>query len=136
MKKLMSVLLAVAMVLTLSTGMVVSAVDDSIISPCWDYMNRVEADVNFSGDSGKATATVERIFGVTTKLEATLTLYKQDGSDWTYIDSVSDSSTRALGLELSFNAESGATYKAVVNVTAYGNGGSETTEAEKIKTCP
>lgn len=136
MKKLMSVLLAVAMVLTLSTGMVVSAVDGSIIAPHWDYMNRVEADVNFSGGSGKATATVERIFGVTTKLEATLTLYKQDGSDWTYVDSVSDSSTRALGLELSFNAESGATYKAVVNVTAYGNGGSETTEAEKIKTCP
>lgn len=136
MKKIMSMLLAAAMVLTLSTGIVVSAVDDSIIAPCWNYMNKVKVDVNFSGDSGKATATVERIFGVTTKLEATLTLYKQSGSDWIYVDSTSESSTRSLALTLDFNAESGATYKAVVEVTAYGNSGSETTEAEKIKACP
>ena len=122
MKKIMSMLLAAAMVLTLSTGIVVSAVDDSIIAPCWNYMNKVKVDVNFSGDSGK--------------LEATLTLYQQSGSDWIYVDSTSESSTRSLALTLDFNAESGATYKAVVEVTAYGNGGSETTEAEKIKTCP
>lgn len=136
MKKIMSMLLAVAMALTLSAGVIVSAVDGWTIAPCWSYMNRVEADVNFSGSSGKATASVERVFGVTTKLEATLTLYKQSGADWIYVDSTSESSTRSLALTLDFNAESGATYKAVVEVTAYGNGGSETTEAEKIKTCP
>lgn len=136
MKKLMSVLLAVAMVITLSSGMLVSASGDWIIAPYWNYMNSAEVDVNFSGNSGKATASVTRVFGVTTKLEATLTVYKQNGNKWVYVDSVSDSSARSLGLELSFNAESGETYKAVLDVTAYGSSGSETDTFEKEKTCP
>lgn len=124
------------MVLTLSSGMLVSANGDWIIAPYWNYMNRAEVDVNFSGNSAKATASVTRVFGVTTKLEATLTVYKQDGDEWAYVGSVSDSSTKLLGLELSFNAESGETYKAVLDVTAYGNSGSETDTFEKEKTCP
>ena len=37
---------------------------------------------------------------------------------------------------LTFSAESGVTYKAVADVTAYGSGGSESDSASKTKTCP
>ena len=123
-------------VITFSVNAIAAIGDDLIITPYWNYMDSIEVDVNFLSNTGKATATITRIYGVTTSLEATLSVYKKVGSDWTFIDSTSGSSTRTLGLELDFNAESGVTYKAVVDVTAYGNGGSETDTAEKIKTCP
>ena len=53
-----------------------------------------------------------------------------------FVDSVSGSSARMLNLELDFDAESGVTYKAVVDVTAYGNNGSESDSASRTKTCP
>ena len=136
MKKILSALLAVIVILTFSAGSVAAKGDDWGITPYWHYMHSIEVDVNFLSNTGKAPATITRIYGVTTSLEATLSVYKKVGSDWTFIDSTSGSSTRTLGLELDFNAESGVTYKAVVDVTAYGNGGSETDTAEKIKTCP
>lgn len=136
MKKVLTALLAMLVVITFSVNAIAATGDDLIITPYWNYMDSIEVDVNFLSNTGKATATITRIYGVTTSLEATLSVYKQVGSDWIFIDSTSGSSTRALGLELGFNAESGVTYKAVVDVTAYGNGGSETDTAEKIKTCP
>ena len=136
MKKVLTALLAMLVVITFSVNAIAATGDDLIITPYWNYMDSIEVDVNFLSNTGKATATITRIYGVTTRLEATLSVYKQVGSDWIFIDSTSGSSTRALGLELDFNAESGVTYKAVVDVTAYGNGGSETDTAEKIKTCP
>lgn len=136
MKKVLTALLAMLVVITFSVNAIAATGDDLIITPYWNYMDSIEVDVNFLSNTGKATATITRIYGVTTSLEATLSVYKQVGSDWIFIDSTSGSSTRALGLELDFNAESGVTYKAVVDVTAYGNGGSETDTAEKIKTCP
>lgn len=136
MKKVLTALLAMLVVITFSVNAIAAIGDDLIITPYWNYMDSIEVDVNFSSNTGKATATITRIYGVTTSLEATLSVYKKVGSDWTFIDSTSGSSTRTLGLELDFNAESGVTYKAVVDVTAYGNGGSETDTAEKIKTCP
>lgn len=136
MKKVLTALLAMLVVITFSVNAIAAIGDDLIITPYWNYMDSIEVDVNFLSNTGKATATITRIYGVTTSLEATLSVYKKVGSDWTFIDSTSGSSTRTLGLELDFNAESGVTYKAVVDVTAYGNGGSETDTAEKIKTCP
>ena len=136
MKKVLTVLFTMFVILIFSVGTIAATGGDQIITPYWNYMNRIEVDVNFLSNTGKATATITRIYGVTTSLEATLSVYKKVGSDWTFIDSTSGSSTRTLGLELDFNAESGVTYKAVVDVTAYGNGGSETDTAEKIKTCP
>lgn len=136
MKKILSVLFAVVMIFTFTTGVVAATGNGELVSPYWNYMNSIEVDLNYSGNIGTATATITRIFGVTTSIEATLSVYKKNGSDWIFVDSISGSSTRTLALELDFDAESGVTYKAVVDVTAYGNGGSETDSASRTKTCP
>ena len=135
MKKVFVTLFAVIMVFAFTTGVIAATVDE-MVAPCWNYMNSIEVNMNFSGNVGTATATITRIFGVTTNIEATLSVYEQDGSDWIFVDSVSGSSARMLSLELDFDAQSGTTYKAVVDVTAYGNNGSESDSASRTRTCP
>lgn len=90
----------------------------------------------FTGTDGAALVDVSRIYGVTTLLEATLTLYKYVDNDWVYMDSTSGSSTRSLSLFMTFEAEHGVTYKAVAEVTAYSNAGTETATVPDIETCP
>ncbi len=136
MKKLFKLGLVLATVASLTTGTFAATGENPNIIPYWDYMDSIEVSVNFSGSEGCATATITRVFGVTTLLEATMTVYRQVGSSWVYVDSVSDSSTRTLGMDLYFDAISGATYKAVLDVTAHGSGGSESDSVSKISTCP
>ena len=136
MKKVFVTLFAVVMVFAFTTGVIAATGNGEMVAPCWNYMNSIEVNMTFSGNVGTATAAITRIYGVTTSIEATLTVYEQDGSDWIFVDSVSGSSARALALELDFDAESGVTYKAVVDVTAYGEDGSELDSSSRTKTCP
>ena len=134
-KKILAFLMASIAILTLAIG-VSAKTPDNDITPYWVYMDSIDVDVNFSGTTGTATLLVGRIFQQTTKLEGTLTVYKQVGNSWVYVDSQDGESTRALSIEFTFNAESGVTYKAVADVTAYGASGDESDSASKIKTCP
>lgn len=136
MKKVFAVLFAAVMIVIFTTGVVAAVGNSDLVAPCWNYMDSIEVNMTFSGNVGTATATITRIYGVTTNIEATLTVYEKDGSDWVYVDSTSGSSVRALALELDFDTESGVTYKAVVDVTAYGEGGSESDSSSRTKTCP
>lgn len=134
-KRILAFLMASIAILTLAIG-VSAKTPDNGITPYWVYMDSIDVDVNFSGTTGTATLLVGRIFQQTTKLEGTLTVYKQVGNSWVYVDSQNGESTRALSIEFTFNAESGVTYKAVADVTAYGASGDESDSASKIKTCP
>ena len=137
MKKVLSCIFAIMMMATMTFNVYAAIIDPGdIAAPCWSYMNDIEVNVNFSGTAGTATATISRIYGVTTLLEGTLTVYEKVGTRWVEVDSVSDSSTRALRLELDFDAVSGTTYKAEVEVTAYGSSGSESDSVSKTNTCP
>lgn len=136
MKKILAVIFAAVMIVTFATGVVAAAGNSDLVAPCWNYMDSIEVNMTFSGNVGTATATITRIYGVTTNIEATLSVYEQDGSDWVFVDSASGSSARTLFLELDFDAESGVTYKAVVDVTAYGEDGSESDSSSRTKTCP
>lgn len=69
--------------------------------------------MGFSGNEGLAIGFATHIFGVTTLLERTLTVYEKNGNDWVYVSSTSGSSTRSIALELSFTGESGVEYKTV-----------------------
>ena len=131
-KQIITLVAAIFMVLTSVIGVSAESFDNGV-SPCWSYMDTVDLDLNFSGTSGNATLTVTRIFQITTKIEGTLTVYKWVGNDWQYVDSVSDESTRGLDLEVDFTAESGVTYKAVADITAYGSNGSEPETVEEIR---
>lgn len=137
MKKVLSCIFAIMMIATMTFNVYATVIDlGNIAAPCWAYMSVIEVDVNFSGTNGTATASISRINGVTTLLEGTLTVYKKVGTEWEEVDSVSNSSTRLLCLELDFDAVSGTTYKAEVEVTAYGSSGSESDSVSKAKTCP
>ena len=137
MKKVLSCILAIMMMATMTFNAYAAVIDQgNIVAPCWAYMNSIEVNINFSDTVGTATATISRIYGVTTLLEGTLTVYEKVGTRWVEVDSVSASSTRLLTLELDFNAVSGTTYKAEVEVTAYGSSGSESDSVSKSNICP
>lgn len=137
MKKVLSLFISVLMTASLMLNISASVIDPgNMVAPCWAYMSNMDVDLNFSGETGIATVTVSRIYGVTTLLECTLTVYEKVGTRWVEVDSISDSSTRTLFLELNFDAESGITYKAEIEVTAYSSNASESDSASKTKTCP
>ncbi len=136
MKKFFSVILAALLLVATPTITSAAVIDPgNEIVPYWEYMNRAEVNINFSGTSGTASITVERYFGITTSLEATLTVYKKVGNSWVYVTSTSDSSTRNLNIELDFTGVSGVTYKAVADITAYGDDGSEEDTISKTAVC-
>lgn len=136
MKKTIAVILATLLVAVTPTVISAAVVDPgNQIVPYWDYMNRAEVNINFTGTSGTASVTVERYFGITTSLEATLTVYKKVGSSWVYVTSTSGSSTRNLNIELDFTGVRGTTYKAVADITAYGDDASESDSISETATC-
>lgn len=137
MKKLMSFVLAVLMVSVLITPTsAAAAAPGDTITPYWSYISDITVEVCFSGNAGSATVDVSRIFGITTALEGTLTVYENVDGQWTYVDSVSGSSTRSLGLELYFNAVNGASYMAIADIIAYSGEEVETASATDTETCP
>lgn len=135
MKKILSAILIITMVMVMSVSTSALAIEPTI-QPLWETMSSIHVLVNFSGTTGRATATVGRIYGITTEIEGTLTVYEVDGDDWIYIDSIYGSSTRSLGIDLEFDATSGTEYVAVLEVTAYSETTSETHTATDYGTCP
>ncbi len=138
MKKIIAILLSVLMLTTLSPTISAAVINPGeIITPNWAYMNSIEVNIDFSGGTGTAQVDVERIALVTKSLNVTLTVYQKIGSSWIEIGSISDSSTRSIRVELDFDAESGVTYKAIADVTAYGtSGGSESDTVSRTEICP
>ena len=104
------------------------------VMPCWENMSDISLSIGFDGDVGTATISALRVAGVTTSIEATLEVYKKSGSRWVFVDDTSGSSTRALFLDLEFDAVEGTQYKAVAYVTAYGPNGAESETVTEIAT--
>ena len=137
MKKLMSLILAMLMmsVFVVSASAAVVAPGETV-TPYWNNISSITVEVSFPNGTGSATVDVSRVYGVTTSIEGTLTLYKYVNGDWVYMDSTSGSSERALGLELYFDAVGGTTYKAVADITAYSSTESESASISDTETCP
>lgn len=136
MKKLISLFLVILMVSMFVVPSSAAVIPDETVMPCWNNISNVIVEVCFPNGNGTATVDVMRVYGVTTSISATLTLYKLVNGQWIYMDSTSGSSTRSLGLELYFDADSGVTYKAVADITAYSNTEVETESLSDIETCP
>lgn len=138
MKKNFAILLSVLIITALSLNVCAAAIDSGdVITPNWSYMNSIDVNIVFSGNNGIAKVDVERYALMTRLLTATLTVYKKVNSNWVYVDSIYGSSTRTLSIDLDFAAESGVTYKAVADVTAYGtSGGSESDTISRTEICP
>lgn len=139
MKKFLPLFLALVLLLSANLSVSAAVIDNGdTVAPCWEYMGSMYVDLAFHSD-GTCTVVgqVERIFGLTTLLEGTLTVYEQNGTNWNYVDSISGSSTRTLTLEITLdNPVSGKNYKVVLNATAHKGTLTESDTIDKIETCP
>lgn len=121
-------------VLSFSLNSLAAIPETDTIEPLWVNITAIDLDITFSNGVGTAIGDVYRKAGQTISIDGTLTVYKQVGTSWVYVDSTSKSSTRSLAIDLEFDAEDGATYKAVLDVTAYGTSVDETETITEIKT--
>ena len=105
-------------------------------SPMWVNILSMSSQIVFDGTDGEAFASVKGKSG-TTAISGTLTVYRQSGSNWVYVDSVSGtSSTLKLDIHLDFTGISGAYYKAVFEVVVTRNGIDEPETKTSYETCP
>ena len=134
MKKLVSLALTIGIALSMTIN-IIAAMPETL-QPLWDNIGSMVSLIGFEESTGTATATATSKTG-SSSMEGTLTVYKQTSSGWEYIDEDSDSTTgRSLGLEVTFDAESGEYYKAVFELVVTKNGVEETETKTSYKTCP
>lgn len=133
-QKIIALILAGLSLFPLTTPISAELPDSGIIALQWESIVNIKVDFIFSDSI--ATLTVTRRDQTVTKLEGTLTVYKKVGNNWVYVTSNSDTSARALAIDVEFAPVSGVTYKAVAEVTAYSSSGSEPATSSKIATCP
>lgn len=105
MKKVVSILL-IGMVMVGFAVSAHAAVPETAV-PLWDNISTMTNVITFDGTTGNATANISGKSG-TTKITATLTVYKQTDDGWEYVDhaaSTMNFSYMAFGID--FAGESG-----------------------------
>ena len=137
MKKRLFLLLIGAMMLCMMTSVSATAPNSGIVTPLWDNISSAAPTINFIGTNGYASAVIAAKAG-TTEINASLAVYKQVGNDWEYVDHDSGRTTSSLnyGLNVNFQGEPGAYYKAVLNMTVTKNGVAENEILFAYATCP
>ena len=137
MKKLTAIILCVTFLFVFAAPLSCYASDDNVVMPRWNNVSNVYVSLQFYGDVGEVTASIDKGNSITS-MEGIITIYRNDNGQWTYVDSMTKSTTRAtLNMLLEFEGASGAEYKMELLVTAY----SGTTIMEEITdtkyaTCP
>lgn len=136
MKKTVKITVMLLLVLAMIAPATVSmfAAQPEAVQPRWTSIATIELDMTFVGTSGNATG-LARKQSTATNLEGVLTVYKLVGNDWVFVgDTFGEKPVGTLGLSVDFTAESGATYKAVFEVTAYTGNDAETETVEYTET--
>lgn len=134
MKKVFSILLAGMLMAGFAVS--VHAATPETAVPLWDNISTMTNVITFDDTAGSVLANISGKSG-TTKITATLTVYKQTDDGWEYVDhatSVMNFSYMVFGID--FTGESGAYYKAVLDVTVTCNGTDESETKTAYKTCP
>ena len=137
MKRIFAVILScVLMMLSSISAFAVS--HDATINPRWDNTKEVGCQLVFDRTSGCANGWVTGDVGVTC-INGTLAVYKQlSNGNWEYVDHTGRliRNSREFYITVPFTAESGAYYKAVLNVTVTKNGVDENIIKFAYYTCP
>ncbi len=132
MKKVIVSILVLSMCLSICCQVFASAPSKS---PMWLNIFNLTTGLSFIGTDGEASGHCTGKSG-TTSIVGTLTVYKQSGSSWIYIDSVSGSTTtQRLNLYLDFEGVTGEYYKAVFEVVVTRNGIDEPETKTSYRTC-
>lgn len=109
------------------------------INPRWSYTNSVTLIMNFKNGIGHVEGTVLGYYDVT-EIEGTITIYRKNilgswtktGDTWSLYSAI-----HYMNIDgIEFDAESGKTYKAVLDVDVYSGSNSENITDETIGTCP
>jgi len=125
-KKTTSLLLIAVIILSMTIGSYAALPDIDTVEPLWVNILNLNNVFNFNGINGTSTGTVIGKSG-TTQISGTLTVYKQVGSSWVFVDSDSDSSTsNSLVVALDVTGEASGYYKSVFSVSVTRNGSVET----------
>ena len=136
-KRVVTTVLLVAVLLSSFAFAVPASASDNertMVSPRWVGISSVNVELTFSA-TGSAVGTLTKNSSASL-MEATLTVYRQSGSQWVFVDSVSGSKTRGvLALGVDFDAVAGTRYKAVFDVTVYTNNVPEHDSVTVEKTC-
>jgi hypothetical protein len=132
MKRLMILLLTVCICGGLCIQAYALAPD---VSPLWNNIIKLSNRIVFDGTNGSAYGSVSGKSG-TSSISGTLTVYRQSGSSWIYVDSTSGTSSNTiLSLGCDFTAVSGGYYKSVFEVTVTINGLEESATKTSYGTC-
>ena len=136
MKKL-AVLLLSAILLTSFLGVSSFAATDSLIQPRWTNTGTINYGLVFEDSGyGSAEIAVTGKFGVT-KIEGTITVYRQSGSDWIYVTSGSSvANAQTFAMSVPVDGILGEYYKAEFTINVYKNGVCETITETYYANCP
>lgn len=140
MKKPLKIVLTVLMTVALLIPTSVSAFaalppDDGKAELQWTSIGHINVDIVFDGSASQASGMARRQ-STASSIEGTVTVYKLVGDTWEFVADAYNSTTRvSLGVSVDFEAESGYTYKAEFEVTAYTNGTPESHTATWTEVC-
>ena len=135
-KAIVTVFLAITILCALPAN--VFAVSDGTVTvtPRWVSIYTIDLDMGFIDGEGMAIGTARKQ-STATFIEGSLYMYELVDGEWDFIYAwYGNKAVGTLGVEGYFDCESGVTYKAVFEVTAYTNSESERETVELIKTCP
>ncbi len=132
-RKCIILTLILSTVLSFSLSSSAALPEDNTIEPLWYNMSIINLYFIFSDETSMACSEIGSKAS-TTLIEATLTVYRKEGFRWVTVASNTASSTISLGIDTEFNAMAGATYKAVLDVTAYGTSATDTQTLTEIDT--
>lgn len=138
MKKIAMLLLAAILLASfLGISSFAATSSDSLIQPRWTNTGAIDYVLKFfETGSGYANIIVTGKFGVT-RIEGTITVYRQSGSDWIYVTSGSDvANAQTFAMSVPVEGILGEYYKAEFTVNVYKNGVCETITDTYYANCP
>ena len=125
MKKVLTVLVALLLVVSAIGVSASAAVSDPVLSPNWTNTSMVAPNITFANGVGYAELTATAKYSPKTFTVDTY-VYIQSGSDWVYVTEQHDSKTgMSIGTSCPFTQVSGGYYKAEFYLTVSGGGATE-----------
>ena len=135
-KAIFTVLLAITLLCALPANVFAVSDETVTVTPRWASISSIELDMGFVDGEGMAIGTARKQ-STATFIEGSLFMYKLVNGEWRFIYAwYGNKAVGTLGVEGYFACESGVTYKAIFEVTAYTNSESERETVELIKICP
>ena len=135
-KAIITVLLAAVLLCSLPASVLAVSNDAPTVSPRWVSIYTIDLDMAFVDGEGTAVGTARKK-STATFIEGSLFMYKLVDGEWVFIYAwYGNKAVGTLSVSGYFACESGVTYKAIFEVTAYTNSESERETVEYIETCP